>query len=469
MNTKVITVMTFVFIFAVSLRRATVFPEGDIFWGARNGIDILHHGLHIFQPDTWNLLTLGEEWSPNSWLWNVVLGGAFLAFGNYGFLVVTLITNIAAFVFLWGYLQKLRMPPLAAFLTLIASLAIITMFMNGRSNTADFLILTAFLYLGKHFLQRFIPLLIIAFVLTVLWLNLHLTGIAAAVVFPAVIYAMLHQENIKTRFIKAFAVLLSVLVAFPLTPYGFSGLIKVSMVQNESKGLITEWSNVFSLPGANFGILFLLAVSLVICYAIFRQKQFLYGFLTVALIYGTYDTIRLTPFLLTIILGAFVFWEGKSIVLHPRIVGLSVPVSWMLVGVTLITSALGGISGTKALVNPENMFYITGKELSLIPQNSRAAVTQDAGSAIIFFRPDVLVTMDGRNDLIGAKRFVEAANILYSDDSAEVEKWLKAHDINTVFVEDSTASGADIIQKNMTELGWELRTNETRAVVYIKR
>jgi hypothetical protein len=135
----------------------------------------------------------------------------------------------------------------------------------------------------------------------------------------------------------------------------------------------------------------------------------------------------------------------------------------------LIASALSGISVSKAIDNPENMFYITTKQLNLIPQNSRAAVTQDAGSAIIFFRPDVLVTMDGRNDLIGAKRFVEAANILYSDDSAEVESWLKAHDINTVLVEDSTAAGADIIQKNMTELGWEPRTNETYAIVYVKR
>jgi hypothetical protein len=468
MKTKVVTVAAFVFIVASSLIRATFFPEGDIFWGARNGMDTLRNGIHIFQPDTWNLLAQGEEWSPNSWLWNVLLGGAYSLFGNYGFLLLTLVTNVAAYGFLWAYLQKLKIAPLAAFPILIGCWFIMNLFMNGRSNTADFLILAAFLYLCRKCLHKPLPLLIITFLLTVLWMNLHMTGIAAVVVFPAVVYAMLHKESSRKRFLQSSSVLLSTLIALPLTPYGLHGLIKVSLVKNESKGLITEWSNVFFLPGANTGILFLLAVSLIAVFFIFKKRQFLYGMLTLALIYGAYDTIRLTPFLLTIALAALVFWEDHLFKLPARLRSLPEMMTCLLLIVTLVISVFSGLSLVRVLANDESMFPITQKEMSLIPENSRAAVTQDAGSAIILYRPDVLVTLDGRNDLIGAERFVEASNILYADNPDEVKKWLDTHDIDTVFIHDNSAVGADIIAGNMKTLGWDVRTNDTDAVVYVK-
>ena len=468
MKTKAVTIAAFVFIVAVSLTRGTFFPEADIFWGARNGMDTLRNGIRIFQPDTWNLQTLGEEWSPNSWLWNVLLGGAYQVFGNYGFLLLTLVTNVAAYGFLWGYIQKLRMPPLAAFPILIGSWFVMNMFMNGRSNTADFLILTTFLYLSRYCLDKLVPLLLTSFLLTVLWMNLHMTGIAAALVFPAVVYAMLHRENIRKKLLQASLVLISTLIALPLTPYGLDGLIKVSMVRNESKGLITEWSNVFFLPlASNMGILFLLAASLVVTFFIFKQKQFLYGLLTVALIYGTYDTIRLTPFLLTVMLAALAFLEVNTFRLHPRLVSLPLITSWLLLVATLTISALSVLHLSRVISDDESMFPVSSKELSLIPENSRAAVTQDVGSAIILFRPDVLVTLDGRNDLIGMERFVEASNILYSEDTTEVSAWLDENDINAVFIADSSAVGADIIADNMEKLGWVAKTNETDAVTYV--
>jgi hypothetical protein len=474
MKTKVVTVAAFVFIVSVSLIRATYFPESDIFWGARNGMDILRNGVQIFQPDTWNLLTLGEEWSPNSWLWNVLLGGAYQLFGDYGFLLLTLLTNVAAYSFLWGYLQKLRMAPLTAFPVLIGCWFIMNMFMNGRSNTADFLILTAFLYLSRQSLDKTPRLLITSFLLTVLWMNLHLTGIAAVIVFPAVVYAMKHKEELRRRVLQTSLVLLSTLVALLITPYGLNGLIKVSMVKNESKGLITEWSNVFYLPGANAGILFLLGASLVWMVFVFKKKQYLYGLLMVAFIYSTYDTIRLTPFLLTVALGSLIFWEGKSFDSSKlpsrlqKVGNFSGQLSLLLIFATLLVSVFSGISLGRAVGDSQSMFPVTTDELSLIPANARAAVLQDAGSAIILYRPDVLVTLDGRNDLIGAERFVEASNILYSDDPVEVKSWLDEHGIDTVFIEDGDAAGADIIQSNMRQLKWDVRTNETGAVAFVQ-
>lgn len=469
MKTKAVTIIAFVFIVMSSLIRATFFPEADIFWGARNGMDILNNGIHIFQPDRWNLLTQGEEWSPNSWLWNVLLGGAYKLFGNYGFLLLTLMTNIAAYSFLWGYLQKLRIPPLTAFPVLIGCWFIMNMFMNGRSNTADFLILAAFLYWSKHSLNNWPRLLITSFLLTVLWMNLHLTGVAAVIVFPVVVYAMNYAEELRRRVLLSISILLSALIALPLTPYGLEGLVKVSMVKNESKGLITEWSNVFFLPGANAGILFLLGVSVIAMAFIVRKKQFIYGLITLGLIYSTYDTIRLTPFLLTVILGSLAFWRWEDYHLRQTWKILPAMVMGLLTVVTLGLTVVGGMSMARVFENSESMFPVSSEALDLIPENSRAAVSQDVGSAIILFRPDVLVTLDGRNDLIGADRFVEASNILYADDPQDVSKWLEKHDINSVFVQDSQAIGMDRIQKNMTALGWVENINNTTSISYVRK
>lgn len=473
MNTKAAIHLTaFVFICAFSLIRSTYFPEGDIFWGARNGLDTLRNGIHITQPDSWNLLTLGEEWSSNSWLWNLLLGVAYLWCGNYGFVLLTLVTNIAAFIFLWRYLQKLRMPPLGAFLTLVVSLVVMTIFMNGRSNTADFLILTVFLYLSRKCLDKPKTLLFVSFILTVLWMNLHMTGVAAVVVFPAVLFAMLHSASLRTRLVRAVITLLAVIIALPITPYGFEGLIKVSLVQNQSKGMMVEWSSVSKLQEGQESIILLLLVALVILILVFRKKQFLYGLVILTVGYGTYDTIRLAPFLLTLLLGALVLWEAEGFTLPSlgdRLIVIPDLVFGALVVLTLALSVVSVMKTVPLISNDEKMLYVSREELSLIPSGARAAVSQDMGSAIILYRPDVLVTLDGRNDLIGKERFIEASNILYADDSAKVGAWLKLHKIDTVFVQRSSTEGAGIIKKNMTELGWVKNKNSTDSVTYIQK
>lgn len=468
MKTKAVTIAAFVFIMSASLYRSTFFPESDIFWGARNGLDILNDGMHIFQPDQWNVITLGEEWSPNSWLWNVLLGVSFSLFGNYGFLLLTFVTNAAAYSFLWAYLQRLRIAPLTVLFTLIGCWVIMTVFMNGRSNTADFLILTSFLYLCHKLWRKLIPLLIMSCVLTVLWLNLHLTGVAAAALFPAIVYAMMHKEAVKNRWTHSILTLITVLVSFSLTPFGISGLVKVSQVENESKDLIIEWSDVFYVPEANAGIMLLLVLSLIAGFFIFKKKQYLYGLLTCALIYGTYDTIRLAPFLLVVVLAALIFWEGQTPVIHKRLKDTQTLVSSLMVIVTLIIAAASVVGLGRAVQDENNMFYVSVEELQLIPEGSRVALSQDAGSMAILHRPDVLVTLDGRNDLMGRDRYVESSSILFSEDLEALEAWLIKYQIDAVFVEDAMTAGKENIRVNMTELGWEEVKANNGASVYLK-
>lgn len=462
-KTRAIFLCVMVSIVAMSLVRSTLLPEGDIFWGARNGSDILRDGIHIFQPDTWNLLVIGEEWSPNSWLWNVLLGIAFSSLGEYGFLLLTLIANMAAYGFLWAYLQRLRMPPLPAYYIVFGCFLVMGIFMNGRSNTADFLMVTTFLYLSHKLRQRLVPLIGMTFFLTVLWMNLHLTGIVAVILFPAIIFA-LYDKGPKYKYAILGAGVS--LIALLCTPFGFAGLLKVSLVENESKGVMLEWSNVFQFPEANQGIILLLAISLIAVFFLLKNKHYLYALGAAALIYATYDTIRMAPYLLAVILGALIYTEGKQWVVPQRVAALRVPMIWLMVAMTVTLSGLASYSAQKVIVDEQNMFTVTKQELALIPENARVAVSQDAGSMAILYRPDVLVTLDGRNDLIGMERFIEASNILYSEEIETLEDWLSNHEIDAVFVEDGETPGADIIRKNMEKLHWESDTNDTDAIVY---
>ena len=452
-----ITVAVLVFIAASSLLRATTFPESDIFWGARNGLDILTRtGLNLTQPDSWNAITLGEEWSPNSWLWNVLLGAFYKVFGNYGFPLLTMGTIAAAFGFLWAYLQKLRMAPLTASIILIGCWLAELAFINGRANTADFLILTAFLYTSHQLRTKPVLLIISSFLLTVLWMNLHLTGAVAVGVFPVVIYALLSEERTARRITITALAFLATAAALIATPYGFGGFQKIMAVDSASKGMIIEWSSVWAYPQSDTGTIFLLLAAVPVLIFLAKKKAFLYGLAVMVLAVVTATTIRFAPYLLTVMLGALACFDynPEFPALLRRFKNSRLYLTGFLFILMVGVSATAVLSVARVAADPESMFPLRPSDFNAIPHGAVVASSQDAGSEMLLYRPDVLVTLDGRNDLMGKTRFVESSNILFAADTGALSAWLSAHRVTTVFT-GTHELGAAVVEKNMLKLGWD--------------
>lgn len=444
--------LVLIFITGVSLFRASFLPEVDILWGARNGGDLLRNGVTLFTPDTWNAITLGEEWAPNSWLWNVVLYASFTAFGTAGFFILTAVTNFLTYLCFWLTLKASRLTPTWQFIGLFLIWAVTVQFLNGRSNTVDFLILGVFLLgVGKLRTVTKLPLKVglyslLSFVITALWMNLHLTALAAVAVFPAVVYIHHYNYVFKKKILFAAASFVGVLLAIPLTPFGIKDLVKVSQVTNESKDFFIEWSNVFATGTPNWAVIAVVIFGAIMALVALQHKQWVIAAMLVVLCYFTFDTIRFTPFLLIFILASLRMVNRWKLPYRRYVQTVTILVTVAMLGV-------GIYSTVKATTDWNSILPVDPASFSDIPPNAVVATDQDSGGTLLLYRPDVHVTLDGRNDLMGKERFVESSNILFSDDLNNIEDWLQEYDVDTVFVEDPESYNS--IVENMDELGWQ--------------
>lgn len=96
-------------ILGISLVRASKIPEVDVLWAARNGKNILNGGSIPNPADEWNFLTLGETWSPNSWLWNVITY-LFSSIGEIGFWLLVFLSNIIIYLLISLFLKNSPIP-----------------------------------------------------------------------------------------------------------------------------------------------------------------------------------------------------------------------------------------------------------------------------------------------------------------------------------------------------------------------
>jgi len=435
-------------ILSVSLARASSLGGTDIFWSARNGGDILQSGqVQVFINDMWNVTALGEQWSPNSWLWNVLLHVSYSLLGTAGFVVLTFITNTAIFALVWVFMKQNQVPVAWQFFIMVGSWFVILPYTNGRSNTVDFLILAAFLVAAKklsdspHWLVKW-GVVVVSFAFSVLWINFHLTGILAVVLFPMVVY------GITKRYLLSAVAAGAALVALPLSPFGVEALLKVSTVQNASKGYFYEWSNVFSGGQINYAAALALIIALVFMIVLLRQKQFLYAFGVAVLAYIAYDMIRISPYLWLVMIAGISMIKLKAFTkfVWPAAVGV----------ITVMVFGAGLVTGFKTVMDPETALPVDPSTFQDIPLNSIVASTNDAGNELILYRPDVLVTLDGRNDLLGKERYSESNNMFWEEDEQALEAWLSEYNIDAVFIPAGRGEkySYDVIARNMESLGW---------------
>ena len=450
-NGKPFIALILIFIAGVSLFRASFLPEVDILWGARNGGDLLRNGVTVFTPDTRNAITLGEEWAPNSWLWNVILYASFTVFGTAGFFILTATTNFLIYLCFWLTLRASRLTPTWQFVGLFLIWAVTVQFLNGRSNTVDFLILGVFLLgVGKLRTVKKLTLkaglyALLSFGITALWMNLHLTALAAIAVFPAVVYIHHYNYVFKKKLLFTVASFAGVLLAVPLTPFGIKGLVKVSQVTNESKDFFIEWSNVFATGTPNWAVIAVVVFGAVLALVALQQKQWIIAAMLVVFCYVTFDTIRFTPFLLVFILASLRMVHRWKLPYRRYVQTVAILVAVVMLGVGVYSTA-------KASTDWNSILPVDPTNFSDVPSNAVVATDQDSGGTLLLYRPDVQVTLDGRNDLMGKERFVESSNILFSDDLDDIKNWLEEYDVDTVFVEDPNAYSP--IVKNMNRLDW---------------
>lgn len=427
------------FIVSVSLSRAVYLPEGDVFWTARNGLDILNSGtVHIFIKDTWNAQSLGDIWSPNSWLWNVILAVFYRSFGTFGFFLVTLLCNIAIYVLVWLLVRNFKLHPLLQLGVVALAWNFLGVYLNGRANMVDVLLVLGFAYFmnyitGKRlsFVKLSAVILVATFLFTVLWANLHLTAIVALGFFPLLSFFFLRDLAVKQRWLLSGLVGITTAGGLTTTPFGLESLLKVSLVANESKGFFYEWANVFQAGPFAASLIIAAVIAVGLAVLAVKQKQWvfalgLFGFALLSL-----DTMRFLPFLTVLIVVAAKNISEVKLSFKQPLPKVLNAVSVLAVTVLVIAA---GVSTAKFVSDVETILPTPARNLMSIPKNATVLTDSSESGVILLYRPDVKVVLDGRNDMLGKERYSLATEMLFTDDVDAFEDFLDKYGINAVYV-----------------------------------
>ncbi len=466
-NAYTLTVLSL--IAGLSLIRAARLPELDVLWGSVNGTDILN-GVSITHPvDYWNFQTFGETWSPNSWLWHVLLSISYQNFGTFGFWVVVFISNITILTLAWIFLRTSNVSISWHPYLILGFGILLILFLNGRSNTIDVLLLMGFIAVTNFIIRATKPFIVkigvpaLAGILSILWINFHLTGVLAVILFPAFTWLLLRNKPGKQRFWIPVTVFFTSALGNLCSPFGVTAYSKMFLVRDESSGLISEWGPVVQ-PFEIFWlhILGIILTIVLIATLLKQRKEILY---TLFLSILTVQSIFVSRYTMYLIVAAFIalpliIWKepikefpNKLFILGAR----------MVAGVVLV---IGLSVNILTLTDKDSYFPVAVSDFVHVPEGSRVLASQHTGSALILYRPDTLVALDGRNDLIGKERMVTPYQMFFSDDEQFVENWFEDNKVDVVFLDKDQDDNAAPLIERLERWGWG-KVDTGRSLIFV--
>lgn len=468
-NTSIITVWGL--IVGLSLLRAARLPELDVLWGSVNGTDILK-GMSITHPiDYWNFQTYGETWSPNSWLWHVLLSVSYQNLGTFGFWVIVFVSNITILTLAWVFLRKNQIEPNWHPYIILTFGILLILFLNGRSNTADVILLMVFITVTNFIVclkkpkitQIVVP--VFAGILSILWINFHLTGVLAVILFPAFTWLFLRNTPVKQRVWVSILVFFTSSLGNLCSPFGSTVYSKMFLVRDESTGLISEWGPVVQ----PFEIFWLHIVGIILTIVLIivllkQRKELLYVvFLSVL----TMQSIFVSRYAMYLMVAAFVAvpllsWKAPVKQFPQKLFVLS---ARMVAGVVLCVGL--GVN-VLTLVDNDSYFPVAVSDFGYVPEGARVLASQHTGSALILYRPDTLVALDGRNDLIGKERMITPYQMFFSNDENFVKNWFESHHVNVVFLDKDQDDNASPLIERLERWGW-VKFDTKRSLIFVDK
>lgn len=455
------------FFTALTLVRLTSLAEADIFFSIYHGQNILQ-GSAIVAPDSWNFQTAGEPWTSNSWLWDVVLAIAYNALGLIGVSLLNGACFALSLTLAWSICAKLSLLDLRR-VALVGIFALASLiFFTARAVNADILLLLTFAWLALTFRSKLDGWKLAAvtsgsaLVISALGMNLHLAASAFVLLLPAITAILITKNRLQVRVVTAVAVALASALGVLATPYGLAGVTKASAVAAASRRFIVEWNSPNLSTELGWIVLSVLLLALGLAGLLAWRKRYFSAALLLALDVAAYEAIRFTIYVLVLgfLLGAasLASWNVKEKAHITRSNQL------LILGLASAVTAACAAVVVFNYVNPQRLMGVAASDYAPFAANSRVLSTPSEGSAILFYRRDVQVAVDGRNDLLGAKRYLNATNTLGYASEDELRSWLNRYKVDGAFLttQQNAALGA-----RFSKLGWRAHPG-VYGVAYIR-
>ena len=399
----------------LGIRRAELpLGDSDVLWGTRTGLDMLSSG-RLPHNDTYSWTAPGRPWTPNSWGWDMVLGsahrvGGLLAIAALG---IVLVAAIAALV----GLAAARVGAKPAWTAIVfAPVALFALHeLSPRPQVIAYLmifaippLLPAALYGDR---RRAVKAVTAICLLQVVWMNLHTSAVLGPVLLAAAGVGLLLRPGQTERNVLQQAGRLVIVLGLAagcclLTPYGTAPLSNIEEVRRASVGLIREWTPAgFHGAGPILGVV-AIAVGAAAGWLAFRARRFDTVAILAVFAVATASAIRFTPMLLLYVIPEFAVLAGK---LRARPVFLS---RMVVAGCAVLV--VFGISGARSFARLDAK--LTSPTLvAALPQGCRLVNDYTVGGAVILARPDVKVSVDGRNDMYGRTLLLSVEGMLSND------------------------------------------------------
>lgn len=389
-----------------ALFRAEVPLGQDVLWGARWGIQVLDAG-QLPRTDTYSWTAHGKAFIPNSWAWNVILGVDYRLLGVVGFWVLGGLLSLALALTTARMAARIGAPPLAT-IAIYAPVGMLGLEAVPRAQTVSNIAILLILPLLATILfaerRRMIRSFILLCALQIVWMNLH----SAALIGPILVLVggsglLLSRPTARSRAALARLVAAAAAAALCclLTPYGFVPITHAAEVRSASTGLVTEWAP------AGFGsvaqALALLAVvgGAGLAWRVGRQGRGGAAACIAMLALCTASAVRFLPMLAVFAAPEIAVFVG----------GLRVRTRFLrfAVGLMLALLCLLAVLNLRDLRSLSPM--VSPRLIERLPSGCRLLNDDLAGDAVVLLRPDVPVSLDGRNDMYGRQIIVGIENM----------------------------------------------------------
>ena len=163
---RLVSVITLLAIFTMALRASVA---GDTWWHLRAGSWMLENG-QILRVDPFALTRLGQPWIYPGWLAEILMALVFESLGYGGLNLLTALSVLAAFLFLWRVVEA---PPLVKGFAFVLAAAVSGVYWSARPQILSFAMTGAFLWALAKVRREGRRAVWLLPTLMALWVNLH--------------------------------------------------------------------------------------------------------------------------------------------------------------------------------------------------------------------------------------------------------------------------------------------------------
>lgn len=403
--------------------------DGDGWWHLRNGEVLLSSGVPAGDLYSWT--APGAPWMLDEWAYDVIIALAHRAGGDLALSLYKVAAVVAIGVGMAALARRAGARRSSSAVAATLGVAALFLYVTERPQSLSFALLPLVLIVAERALQGSRRALVGLFVLVAAWSNLHLAALAGA----AAVGALALGDAIDRRRISWPAMVAAAAsVATVLTPYGVAVYGHVLSARQASVG-VRDWDRLDptrwpDLPVAVFAAL---VVGATVVTGRWRSMGTALPLATLAVMAAV--AMRNGPYL--VIVGVAELALALDRIPRPalarpaRLVVVAV-LGWAVVAVPLLRFALAG-AGTR-----RDEFPLAA--VSALPSGCRLFNEYELGGWVIWQRPDVPVSMDGRNLVYGAARVAEQQAVLRGEPSLAASlQWLDDRAVTCALVRPSRA------------------------------